>query len=143
MSGTYYVYILASKPNGTLYIGVTNNLEKRTYEHKNHLVKGFTEKYNVNILVYFEETNDIQEAIKREKQLKKWNRKWKLELIEKVNPHWNDLSKDWSPGSPLEFIPMKIGDEDDITRVIPAFLVIPVKTGIYINDSLDPRFDRG
>ena len=81
MSKSYYVYILASRKNGTLYIGVTNDLIKRMYEHKNHLIKGFTDKYNVTILVYFEETNDINEAIKREKQLKKWNRKWKLELL--------------------------------------------------------------
>jgi|SRR3989344_3803639 len=97
MLNTYYVYILASKRNGTLYIGVTNALERRVYEHKNHLLKGFTEKYSINILVYFEQTNNVQEALQREKQLKKWNRKWKLELIEKVNPEWKDLSKDWIP----------------------------------------------
>lgn len=72
----YYVYILASKRNGTLYIGVTSNLEKRIYEHKIKLIKGFTEKYNVNKLVYFEISNDIKSAINREKQLKKWNRNW-------------------------------------------------------------------
>lgn len=80
-----------------MYIGVTNDLERRVYEHKNHLVKGFTEKYNVNILVYFEQTNDIQEAIMREKNLKKWNRRWKIELIEKSNFKWKDLSEDWIP----------------------------------------------
>ena len=88
---TYYVYILASKGNGTLYIGVTNDLIKRVYEHKNNLVEGFTERYSVYKLVYYEETVDINSAIKREKQLKKWNRKWKLELIEKKNPNWKDL----------------------------------------------------
>ena len=88
---SYYVYILASKRNGTLYIGVTNNLIKRTYEHKNNLVEGFTQRYSVHKLIYFEETSDINSAIKREKQLKKWNRKWKLELIEKKNPNWKDL----------------------------------------------------
>ena len=88
---TYYVYILASKRNGTLYIGVTNDLIKRVYEHKNDLVEGFTERYSVHKLVYYEETNDINSALKREKQLKKWNRKWKLELIEKKNPDWKDL----------------------------------------------------
>ena len=88
---SYYVYILASKRNGTLYIGVTNNLIKRIYEHKNNLVEGFTQRYSVHKLVYFEETSDINSAIKREKQLKKWNRKWKLELIEKKNPNWKDL----------------------------------------------------
>ena len=96
MPKTYYVYILASKRNGTLYIGVTNNLERRMYEHKNHLIRGFTEKYNVSMLVYFEQTNDIQTALQREKQLKKWNRKWKLDLIEKINPQWKELSKDLS-----------------------------------------------
>ncbi len=82
---------MASKRNGTLYIGVTNNLERRVYEHKNNLVKGFTEKYNVHTLVWYEETSDIESALNREKQLKKWNRKWKLELIEKDNPLWKDL----------------------------------------------------
>ena len=92
---TYYVYILASGKNGTLYIGITNDLMRRLYEHKNSLIKGFTNKYKVNNLVYFEETNDISEAIKREKQLKKWNRQWKIELIEKDNPNWEDLAKEW------------------------------------------------
>lgn len=97
MSRNYYVYILASERNGTLYIGVTNNLARRLYEHKEHLIKGYTEKYNVNTLVYFEQTNDIESALYREKQLKKWNRNWKLDLIEKVNPEWNDLSVSWIP----------------------------------------------
>ena len=88
---SYYVYILASKRNGTLYIGVTNDLIKRIYEHKNDLVEGFTKKYQVHQLVYYEETSDIQSAITREKQMKKWNRKWKLELIESTNPEWKDL----------------------------------------------------
>lgn len=96
MTKNYYVYILASKSNGTLYIGVTNDLERRIYEHKNHLVKGFTEKYNVSMLVYFEQTNNIKSALQREKRLKKWNRKWKLDLIESNNPDWKDLSKDLS-----------------------------------------------
>jgi putative endonuclease len=87
----YFVYILASKRNGTLYIGVTNNLIKRVYEHKNDLVEGFTKKYKVHHLVYYEMTNDVKSAIEREKRLKKWNRKWKLELIEKMNPQWKDL----------------------------------------------------
>lgn len=88
---TYYVYILTNKRNGTLYIGVTNNLARRMYEYKMHLVKGFSDRYNLHQLVYFEETNDILSAISREKQLKKWNRAWKIELIEKANPNWNDL----------------------------------------------------
>ena len=90
----YYVYILASKRNGTLYIGVTNNLQRRVYEHKNNLIKGFTKKYQVHRLVYFEHTDDIQSAIQREKRIKSWKRKWKLELIEKENPEWNDLYKE-------------------------------------------------
>lgn len=87
----YYVYILASKKNGTLYIGVTNDLVKRVYEHKNNYVEGFTKKYNVQRLVYYEDYDDINLAINREKCLKKWNRKWKLKLIEKQNPNWLDL----------------------------------------------------
>ena len=97
MANTYYVYILASKRNGTLYIGVTNNLERRIYEHKNDIVRGFAKKYKIHSLVYYEDTNDIYTALQREKQLKKWNRKWKLELIERVNPDWNDIAKNWIP----------------------------------------------
>ncbi len=92
---TYYVYILASHRNGTLYIGVTNDLLRRVYEHKHDLVEGFTKRYGVHMLVYFEETNDIGEAILREKRLKKWNRAWKVRLIEESNPQWRDLSADW------------------------------------------------
>ena len=87
----YYVYILASKKDGVLYIGVTRDLIKRVWEHKNNLVEGFTKKYFVHRLVYFEDTSDIESAIKREKQLKKWNRDWKIQLIEKTNPNWEDL----------------------------------------------------
>ncbi len=87
----YYVYILASQRNGTLYIGVTSNLIKRIQEHKAKLVKGFTEKYNVHELVYYEQTNDVNSALAREKALKKWNRDWKIQLIEKDNPNWQDL----------------------------------------------------
>ena len=91
----YFVYILASKKNGTLYIGLTNNLETRIKQHKSKLIDGFTKKYNVTNLVYFEIFKDINEAIKREKQLKKWKRGWKIKLIEEKNINWNDLSKDW------------------------------------------------
>ncbi|HTE21942.1 MAG TPA: GIY-YIG nuclease family protein [Candidatus Limnocylindria bacterium] len=91
----YYVYILASKQNGTLYIGVTNNLTRRIGEHKSKAVKGFTEKYGVHILVYFEETPNIEAAITREKQLKNWQRAWKIVLIEKENPYWHDLSREF------------------------------------------------
>lgn len=82
---------MASYRNGTLYVGVTSNLIKRVWEHKNKIVKGFTRKYNVNILVYFEEYNSPVDAIKREKNIKAWKRNWKLKLIEKSNPNWEDL----------------------------------------------------
>ena len=91
MSKKGYVYILFSKKNGTLYIGVTSNLTKRIYEHKNKFVKGFTEKYNVDKLGYYEIFDYIELAIKREKQLKKYYRKQKIDLIETFNPEWNDL----------------------------------------------------
>jgi putative endonuclease len=91
----YYVYILASKKNGTLYIGVTDNLIKRSYQHRNNLVEGFTKKYNIHKLVYYETTNNIQAALSREKQLKKWNRVWKIALIEKENPEWKDLAEEY------------------------------------------------
>jgi len=87
----YYVYILASKRNGTLYTGLTSDLIKRVYEHKNNLIGGFTEKYNVHNLVYFESVDDVNSAIEREKRIKKWKRGWKIELIEKTNPDWKDL----------------------------------------------------
>ena len=91
MNRRYYVYILASKKNGTIYIGVTNNLKKRVDQHKNDLADGFTKKYQVHTLVYFEMYRDIRDAINREKRMKKWNRAWKLKLIEKDNPKWEDL----------------------------------------------------
>lgn len=87
----YYVYILASKRNGTLYIGVTNDLMQRVYEHKNDLIDGFTKKYGVHRLVYYEQYDDVVNAIQREKRLKKWTRQWKIELIEKENLEWKDL----------------------------------------------------
>jgi putative endonuclease len=85
------VYILASKRNGTIYIGVTGNLQQRAWEHKNDLVEGFTKKYGVHRLVYYELHEDMMSAIRREKQMKKWNRAWKLELVETQNPEWEDL----------------------------------------------------
>ncbi len=85
------VYILASERNGTLYIGVTSDLPKRVWEHKNDVVEGFTKRYSVHRLVYYELHEDMESAIRREKQMKKWNRAWKLELIEKQNPDWRDL----------------------------------------------------
>ena len=90
----YSVYILASRKNGTLYIGVTSNLAKRIWEHKNDVIEGFTKKYNAKRLVYFEQTEDVHSALEREKQLKRWKRKWKIELIEKDNPTWRDLYDD-------------------------------------------------
>ena len=90
----FFVYILASKKNGTLYVGMTSDLSMRVYQHKTKTFDGFTRKYNVDKLVYFEEIPDAVSAITREKQLKKWKRKWKLELIEKINPEWEDLYKD-------------------------------------------------
>jgi len=89
--GQYFVYILASKRNGTLYIGVTNNLLKRVHQHKNDIAEGFTKKYNVHKLVYYEMFGRIQDAITREKRMKKWKRQWKMRLIEESNPNWEDL----------------------------------------------------
>ena len=92
---SYYVYIMTNR-SGTLYVGITNNLIRRVYEHKNKLIDGFTKKYNINRLVYFEETSDVYSAIAREKQIKGWIRKKKIELIEKTNPKYRDLSEDWN-----------------------------------------------
>ena len=91
---TYCVYILASKRNGTLYIGVTNDLKRRVYEHKEGLIDGFTKKYGIKNLVYYGFTDNPQSAIQREKYLKNWNRRWKLRLIEENNPDWEDLYKE-------------------------------------------------
>ena len=91
MNKKSYVYILANKQNGTLYVGITSDLVKRIWQHKKGLVDGFTKKYSVKKLVYYEEHEGILNAISREKRLKEWPRKWKLELIEKHNPKWNDL----------------------------------------------------
>jgi len=91
---TYYVYILASRPNGTLYIGVTNDLVRRAYEHREGLVDGFTKTHGVKTLVFFEPHDDIEHAIVREKRLKRWRRAWKIQLIERGNPEWRDLYDD-------------------------------------------------
>ena len=88
---SYYVYILASKIGGTLYIGVTNDLVRRVFEHKSKLVSGFTKKYDVVRLVYYEQYDNVENAIQREKRLKKWNRQWKIRLAEERNPNWDDL----------------------------------------------------
>ncbi len=87
----YYVYILASQMYGTLYIGVTNNLVRRVYDHKNGNIDGFTKKFKIHSLVYFEETSDIESAIVAEKRMKKWRRQWKIDLIQASNPQWKDL----------------------------------------------------
>ena len=91
MEKYYYTYILASKRNGTVYVGVTSDLVKRVYQHRNNLVDGFTSKYQVHRLVYYEQHRDVLSAIHREKRLKEWQRKWKLALIEKHNSKWRDL----------------------------------------------------
>ena len=91
----YFVYMLTNWDDSVLYIGVTGNLPKRLYEHRSGLVEGFTKKYNVHKLVYFEQTSDVYSAISREKQLKKWSRTKKNMLVNSVNPQWRDLSEDW------------------------------------------------
>lgn len=91
MDKTYYIYILSSKPNGTLYIGVTSDLVKRVYQHKNKTLSSFTSKYNVNQLAYFEWGYGAEGTILREKELKRWQRSWKIALIERKNPSWNNL----------------------------------------------------
>jgi putative endonuclease len=91
---SFYGYMLCSRKNGTLYTGVTSDLIKRAYEHKNNLVAGFTKKFNIHSLVWYEAHDSIEVAIQREKQIKKWERPWKLRLIEKLNPQWKDLYAD-------------------------------------------------
>lgn len=91
VSKSYHVYILASRRNGTLYVGVTSDLAKRIWEHKNNMVKSFSQKHALHRLVYFEAHEDPTEAILREKRIKKWNRQWKVDLINKSNPEWKDL----------------------------------------------------
>ena len=95
VSTMYYVYILTNQTDNVMYIGVTNDLERRLYEHKHHLIEGFTRNYRVDKLVYFEETSDVMAAIEREKQLKKWRRTKKNALVQQTNPLWRDLSLDW------------------------------------------------
>jgi len=91
---SYYVYIMASRPKGTLYVGVTNDLVRRAYEHRNGLVEGFTERYGVKRLVWFEVHDSIRAAIQREKTMKHWPRRWKVNVIEALNPEWRDLFED-------------------------------------------------
>jgi putative endonuclease len=87
----YYVYVLSNKPRGTMYVGVTSNLVQRVWQHKEDQVEGFTKRYGIKMLVWFEQHEDVEQAILREKQIKKWDRLWKVELIESNNPQWNDL----------------------------------------------------
>lgn len=91
----YYLYILASKRNGTLYTGMTSNPTNRVLQHKLGYFSGFTKKYKIFKLVFYEETNDVYAVLLREKQIKKWNRVWKIKLVNENNPNWDDLSKDW------------------------------------------------
>jgi putative endonuclease len=93
---TYYVYMLASQRNGTLYVGVTSDLSRRVWEHKEGLTPGFTSRYGVVRLVWYEDYPDISDAIMREKRLKRWRRAWKLRLIEETNPQWLDLYETWN-----------------------------------------------
>ncbi len=91
LTRSYFVYLLASRRNGTLYVGVTNDLTRRVCQHKQGLVEGFTKKYGVKMLVWYEQTESIESAVLREKQIKRWNRDWKIELIRASNPQWRDL----------------------------------------------------
>jgi putative endonuclease len=97
MTELFYVYILATRKDGPLYIGVTNDLHRRVFEHKTHAIKGFTAKYNVDRLVYFEVFESIEIKIAREKKLKRWRREWKVALIERENPEWRDLAEEFVP----------------------------------------------
>src|SRR6478609_5643574 len=96
MERTYYVYIMASQRNGTLYVGMSGDLSRRVYEHQEGLTPGFTTKYGVKRLVWYEDFPTADEAISAEKRIKRWRRKWKLELIEKLNPTWADLYETWN-----------------------------------------------
>jgi putative endonuclease len=122
----YYVYIMASRRNGTIYIGVTNDIERRVAEHKQGLIEGFTKDYRVHLLVYLEWFSDIRNAIQCEKQMKKWNRQWKLNLIEKENPEWIDLSTVGYNTRNLDSQPK-----------LNANTVIPAKAGIQVLSSDD------
>ena len=113
MKRTFYVYILANWNNKVVYVGVTNNLQRRIYEHKNKLVGGFTTKYNVSKLVYVEQTSDVVAAIGREKQLKGWRRTKKNELIESLNPTWRDLSEEDKDPSQAPSLALRASARDD------------------------------
>ncbi|MDN5940767.1 MAG: GIY-YIG nuclease family protein [Nitrospira sp.] len=124
------VYMLASRHNGTLYTGVTSDLVRRIWEHRNDLVEGFTKRYGVRSLVYFELHDDMLEAIRREKQVKKWNRAWKIELIERTNPQWQDL---WRSLTESEEMDSRLNGK------IPG-CVVPAKAGTQkLSANLDSR----
>jgi putative endonuclease len=131
------VYMLASRRNGTLYTGVTSDLVKRIWEHRNDIVEGFTKRYGVHSLVYFELHDDMPEAIRREKQIKKWNRAWKIELIERTNPQWQDLWHSLTEGEEM----------DSRLRGNDSGCVVPAKAGTQeLPARLDSRLrgnDRG
>ncbi|MCG3775530.1 MAG: hypothetical protein JW395_2371 [Nitrospira sp.] len=131
------VYMLASRRNGTLYTGVTSDLVKRIWEHRNDIVEGFTKRYGVHSLVYFELHDDMPEAIRREKQIKKWNRAWKIELIERTNPQWQDLWRSLTEGEEM----------DSRLRGNDSGCVVPAKAGTQeLPARLDSRLrgnDRG
>lgn len=120
MTRSAYVYILASRRNGTLYTGVTSNLERRLDEHKHHLLEGFTRKYGVTRLVWFAQGEDIVSAIALEKKIKNRNRQWKIDLIEKNNPDWNDLAAGWMDSGPCDF-----AQGDSVIRAGQSGTVIP------------------
>ena len=115
----YYVYLLTNKNDKVMYVGVTNNLERRVHEHKTKMVPGFTEKYNVDKLVYFEETHDVRAAIAREKEIKKWRREKKNNLVVARNPEWKDLSDGWFDISPFgDSIVMRKNDIPNVCEEI-------------------------
>jgi putative endonuclease len=113
---TYYVYILASKKKGTLYIGITNNILRRVLEHKDKILKGFTAKYNTDKLVYYEKYGDVNFAIRREKILKEWNREWKIRLIEESNKDWKDLFYDLISKEDIESLREAISEREEEKR---------------------------
>jgi len=110
MDKIYYVYLLTNWNNQVMYVGVTNDLERRIYEHKNKLIDGFTKKYHVDKLVYFETTSDVLAAIEREKQIKKWRREKKNQLVIEMNPEWKDLSLEWEQGFSWSLFRVKPGE---------------------------------
>ncbi|MBI3578444.1 MAG: GIY-YIG nuclease family protein [Ignavibacteriales bacterium] len=126
----YFVYLLTNWNNKVMYVGVTNNLERRIYEHKNKTVQGFTEKYNVSKLVCFEETSDVTSAISREKEIKKWRREKKDALVIAVNPEWKDLSDGWFEISPSGRDDKRVSGRDD------------KGTGGHDNQGVDNRDER-